>query len=185
MNKELYIKVGKLDKSILWCTVEKKRQIIWYMLPVDLCHKQPAGKRDLANESYCRKKPLWSKVNLEEKKVKGRKYKWTASDVYRSKKYIQFILMKKFLLVWLNRCREGIDTGKSQVNTAHIACSKKVPQAAAVPVPGDRHKMERNCGQDTEDCIDEITVCRGTEGIPSNTMFRRAILLVRNCKCRR
>ena len=69
--------------------------------------------------------------------------------------------------------------------STHIACSKKVPQAAAVPVPGDRHKMERNCGQDTEDCIDEITVCRGTEGIPSNIMFRRAILLVRNCKFRR
>jgi hypothetical protein len=74
-------------------------------------------------------------------------------------------------------------TGKYSTHT-HIACSKKGPQAAAVPVPGDRHKMERNCGQDTEDCIDEITVCRSTEVIPSNTILRRALLLVRNCMCR-
>jgi len=35
----------------------------------------------------------------EKRNVKGPKYKWTASDVYLSKKYIQFTLMKKFLLV--------------------------------------------------------------------------------------
>ena len=57
---------------------------------------------------------IWKK-----KKVKGRKYKRTAGDVYRSKKYIQFNFMKKFILVRLNRCREGIDTGKSRVHTTH------------------------------------------------------------------
>jgi len=72
-------------------------------------------------------------------------------------------------------------TGKYSTD---IACSKKGPQAAAVPVPGDRHKMERNCGQATEDFTDEITACRSTEGIPSNTTARLELLLVRNCKCR-
>ena len=82
-------------------------------------------------------------------------------------------------------------TGKYSTRThthththTHVACSKKSPKAEAFLVPGDHHKMGRNCGYDTEDCVDKITVCGSTDVIPSSAVIRRSLLLVRICKCR-